>query len=122
MRRRVRRVFPVSVPERRMKLGGPSKGRGDRSLKCSGQKDPDRSVERTGTGDCGGKNCRFFKHLLFSHSYHRDPGARKVEGMLVPGDLPSPQQKLIPVALKFKHRDSPVTCLCLKLSAPTNLE
>lgn len=123
MRRWVSRVFPVSVPERRMTLGGPSKGRGDnKSLKSSGQKDPDCSVDRTGISDCRGKNCRLFKHLLFSHNYHRDLGARKVEGMLMSGDLPSPKRKLIPVALQFKHRDSRVTCLCLKLSSPTNLE
>lgn len=101
-----------------MQLGGPSKGKGDnKSLKSSG--DPDCSVERTGIGDCRGKNCRLFKHLLFPHNYHRDLGARKVEGMLMSGDLP---RKLIPVALKFKHRDSQVTYLRLKLSSPTNLE
>lgn len=71
-----------------MKLGGPSRGRGDtKSLKSSGN--PGCSVERTGMGDCRGEKCRLFQHLLFPHSYHRDLGARKVEGMLVSGDLPS---------------------------------
>lgn len=56
------RVFPVSVPVRRMKLGGPSRGRGDhRCVEPPSPNGPDCITKEDGHSVTGEENGRIFK-------------------------------------------------------------